>query len=225
MPYHKRGLCLAGCIVAWSVPATAADLGRPKTLEPVENRDDRRPALWNGLYGGLTVGAMTSVLDVDKVGSDRDLKRTDAVPGVFVGYNFANNGPWLWGVEADLQSHGFDKKKSTAVAGLGNLSANEAALGSIRLRGGYTWSDVLFYGTAGLALSNVEATSSLGGKTNFKTGLAIGLGAEWAFDKAWTARIEGIGYGFGKDEVVLAGTKRDVGLGSSTLRLGVARRF
>jgi outer membrane immunogenic protein len=222
---HKNRLSLALCLASWSIPANAADLGRPKSLDPVERRADRRPALWNGLYGGLTIGSMSSVLDVDKVGSDRDLKRTDVVPGGFVGYNFANNGPWIWGVEADIQSHGFDKKKSTALAGLGNLSANEAALGSVRLRGGYSWSDILFYGTAGLALSNVEATSSLGGKANFKTGIALGIGAEWAFDKSWTARIEGIGYGFGKEEVVLAGTKRDVGLGSSTVRLGVARRF
>jgi hypothetical protein len=71
MSYLKRQRSL-GLIAAWCVPANAADLGRPKTLESIERRDDCKPGLWNGLCGGLT-GAMSSVPDVDQVGSDRDL--------------------------------------------------------------------------------------------------------------------------------------------------------
>ena len=140
-----------------------------------------------------------------------------------MGYNFTN-GPWVWGVEADISGHGFDKKKPKAVASLGNLTADDAPLGSLRLRGGYAWNSVLLYGTAGVAFTNIEVKSSLGGKADFNAGFVAGLGAEWAFDKNWTARVEGLAYAFGSDDT-LAGAKREVGLGTSTLRLGIARRF
>jgi outer membrane immunogenic protein len=224
MSYTKHVCVAAACVLSWSGPAVSADLGG-KVPAPVPHyNQDQRPALWQGAYGGVHLGFSSSVLNVDKVGSDRDLKSNDIQIGGFVGYNFANAGPWVWGVEADLQGHGFDKKKPATVAGLGSFSSDQAALGSLRLRGGYAWNDVLLYGTAGVAFTNVEAKSSLGGKAEFTTGLALGLGAEWAFDKAWTARVEGIGYVFGSEDT-LAGTKRDVGLGTSALRVGVARRF
>jgi outer membrane immunogenic protein len=226
MSYTKHVCVAAACVLSLSSPAASADLGGIAVPAPVPyyGSHDQRPALWQGLYGGVNLGVGSTVLNVDKVGSDRDLKSNAVGFGGFAGYNFANAGPWVWGVEADLLGHGFDKKKPATVAGLGSLSSDHAALGSLRLRGGYAWNDILFYGTAGLALTSIEAKSSLGGKADFKTGLALGLGAEWAFDKAWTARIEGIGYAFGAEET-LAGTKRDVGLATSTLRVGVARRF
>jgi outer membrane immunogenic protein len=225
MLYTKQVCVAAACVLSWSSPAASSDLGgRAPAPVPAYNNQDQRPALWQGAYGGLSLGFSSSALNVDKVGSDRDLKTNDIQLGGFVGYNFANAGPWVWGVEADLQGHGFDKKKPATIAGLGTLSSDNAALGSLRLRGGYAWNDVLLYGTAGVAFTNIEAKSSLGGAVDFKTGLALGLGAEWAFDKAWTARVEGIGYAFGSDGT-LAGMKRDVGLVTSAVRVGVARRF
>jgi outer membrane immunogenic protein len=226
MLYTKHVCVAAACVISWSSSAISADLGGRAAPAPVPSytNQDQRPALWQGAYAGVNLGGSSSALNVDKVGSDRDLKSNDIQLGGFVGYNFTNASPWVWGVEADLQGHGFDKKKPATVAGLGNLSSDNAALGSIRLRGGYAWNNVLLYGTAGVAFTNLEAKSSLGGKADFKAGLALGLGAEWAFDKAWTARLEGIGYVFGTEDT-LAGTKRDVGLGTSTVRLGVARRF
>jgi outer membrane immunogenic protein len=225
MLYTKHVCVAAACVLSWSSPAVSADLGgKAPAPAPSYNTQDRRPALWQGAYAGVNLGFSSSVLNVDKVGSDRDLKTNDIQVGGFVGYNFANAGPWVWGVEADLQGHGFDKKKPATVAGLGSLSSDNAALGSVRLRGGYALNDVLLYGTAGVAFTHIEAKSSLGGKAEFSTGVALGLGAEWAFDKAWTARIEGIGYLFAAEDT-LAGTKRDVGLGTSQVRVGVARRF
>jgi outer membrane immunogenic protein len=226
MLYTKRAGIAAACVLSWSSPAVSADLGGRAVPEPVSSytNQDQRPALWQGAYGGVTLGYSSSGLDVDKVGSDLDLKSNNIQLGGFVGYNFTDAGPWVWGVEADLQGHGFDKKKPATVAGLGTLTSDNAALASVRLRGGYVWNDVLLYGTAGVALTNLEAKSSLGGTANFKAGLALGLGAEWAFDKAWTARVEGIGYVFATEDM-LAGTKRDVGLGTSSVRVGVARRF
>ena len=82
-----------------------------------------------------------------------------------------------------------------------------------------------FAQAAGLAFSDVEIKSSLGGKSSeIQTGLALGLGAEYAIDNDWTARAEAITYVFG-NEVTLAGKKEDVDFGNATLRLGATRRF
>jgi outer membrane immunogenic protein len=220
-PFSWAGMA-AVCVVACSNQTLAADLGGRDGLKDGGFKPEQKPAIWQGLYVGATLGASSTIVNVDKAGNDRDLKGNRASFSGFAGYNFAN-GPWVWGVEADLARHGVDKKP-VAVSGLGNLSGEHGLLGSARLRGGYAWNDVLFYGTAGIAFTNIAVKSSLGGKSEFSTGAVIGLGAEWAFDKAWTARIEGLAYGFG-DTGTLAGTKRDVALGTSTLRLGVAHKF
>jgi outer membrane immunogenic protein len=220
----KRLAGTLACVCAVTSTGFAADLGKPRSLQSSDVYEESRPAVWQGFYAGIMLGANGTALDVDKVGTTTDLKATKAGIGGFAGYNFANNGPWIWGVEADLQGHGFDSKKPKAVTGLGNVSGESALLGSLRLRGGYAWNNVLLYGTAGLAITDLEAKSSLGGKASFKTGLAFGLGAEWAFDKAWTARVEGIGYVFGSDDT-LAGSKRETGLATSSIRFGLARKF
>jgi outer membrane immunogenic protein len=229
MSYSKLFVAAAACVLAsTSTPSAAADLGgssRQARGAPSLKDDNAQatPAIWQGLYVGLSIGASSAIYDIDKVGTDRDLKSNDIGVGAFAGYNFAN-GPWIWGVEADITDHGFDKKKKAAVAGVGTLTGDSGVLGSARLRGGYAWNDVLFYGTAGVAFTNLDVTSSLGGKSQFNTGFVAGVGVEWAFDKAWTARVEGMGYAFGSDDK-LAGTKRDAGLGTGTVRLGIARKF
>ena len=131
--------------------------------------------------------------------------------------------PWLEIYQADINSSGFDESK--AIAGLGTLSANANWYGSLRLRGGYTWDRLMLYGTAGLALADLEIKSSLGGKnSSVQTGLAFGIGAEYAIDDKWTARAEALTYSFNED-VTLAGKKQDVDFGHATIRLGATRKF
>lgn len=229
MSYSKLLIVASACVLAsTSTPTAAADLGgAPREARGAQSlKDDHAqssPAIWQGFYAGLTLGAGSTVYNVDKVGTDRDLKSNGIGLGALAGYNFTN-GPWVWGVEADIGGHGFDKKKTATVVGVGTLTGDSGILGSARLRGGYAWNNVLLYGTAGLALTSLDVTSSLGGKSEFKTGFVAGVGVEWAFDKAWTARVEGLGYGFGSEDT-LAGTKRDAALGTSTVRLGIARKF
>ncbi len=229
MLYRKLRIVASAFVLASiTLPVAAADLGgasRQARGGPSlkDDHPDASPGIWQGLYAGLTIGAASTVYNVDKVGTERDLKSDNVGLGAIAGYNFTN-GPWVWGVEADIGGHGFDKKKPATIAGVGKLTGDSGILGSARLRGGYAWNNVLLYGTAGLALTSLDVTSSLGGKSEFKTGFVAGVGVEWAFDQAWTARIEGLGYAFGSEDTI-AGAKRDAGLGTSTVRLGIARKF
>jgi outer membrane immunogenic protein len=201
--------------------ALAADLGG--SIKDGEQNIDQVPGVWRGLYAGVTLGGGNAIIDVDNVGKDEEFSGSSFNAGIMAGYNFTN-GPWLWGVEADVSGFDLGDKKK-AVAGLGNLTADGGTIGSVRVRGGYVWNDVLLYGTAGVAFSDMNIQSSLGGKSEFDVGFVAGAGAEWAFDPKWTARIEGLAYGFGDEADTFAGSKRDIGAGLATVRVGVARRF
>lgn len=186
---------------------------------------DRVPTPWQGLYLGLTLGYNGAGVDIKDVGksNEADLDSNSISIAPIIGYNFSN-GPWVWGIEADLEGVGFDDKKS--VAGLGTVSASADWFGSVRLRGGYAWDRVLIYATGGLAFTELKIESSLGGKeSSLETGLAFGAGVEYALDNAWTGRAEVLGYAFNGDDVALAGKKRDVDLGHGMARIGISRRF
>lgn len=218
------GLCLAVIFEAslcFALPgsAGAADLGG------APRRVDTSPAISRGAYWGITIGAEGGTADFKNFGSgdDPDLSKGSAALGGLVGYNFVS-GPWLWGVEADLSGTSF--RDSADLAGLGTVTTKSDWFGSLRLRGGYTRGDVLLYATAGLALSQLDVKSTVDGHQRHivNTGLALGLGGEYALDAQWTARLEGLVYGFDSD-VTLASKERNIDWGHSTLRLGLLRKF
>jgi outer membrane immunogenic protein len=183
------------------------------------------PALWRGLYLGGTLNMSGSGIDISGVGKKdkTDLDSSLVTIAPVIGYNFTG-GPWVWGLEADVSPAGFDEKKP--LSGLGTVTAASDWYGSVRLRAGYAWDHLLIYGTAGVTFSDLEIKSSSGGSDDgVRAGLALGVGAEYAIDRAWTARIEAIGYGFGEEDVELAGQKHDVSLSHGSLRLGLTHRF
>lgn len=183
------------------------------------------PALWRGLYLGGTVNISGSGIDISGRGrkDKSDLESSLVTIAPVIGYNFTR-GPWVWGIEADISPAGLDEKKP--LSGLGTVTATSDWYGSVRLRAGYAWDQVLIYGAAGLAFSDLEIKSSSGGRSDgVRAGLALGVGAEYAIDNAWTARVEAIGYGFGDDDVTLAGQKHDVSLSHGNLRIGLTHRF
>lgn len=219
----KRGTSLLiGALSFWCVSgaaALAADLGPSRRAVA-----DQMPSLWQGWYGGLSLGVTSSGVDVEKFGKkdDADISGNSVGLGAFAGVNVAN-GPWIFGLEADINGGGFDDKKT--IAGLGTVTAEANAFGSVRFRTGYAWDRWMVYGSAGLAIADLEIKSSLGGKESLvSTGLAVGLGTEYAISENWRARAEGLVYMF-DDKVELAGAERDVNWGHATFRLGAVRRF
>lgn len=203
--------------------AAAADLGGPLRHQPVHDAD-ASPAIASGAYWGITLGVESGSVDFDHVGkkNESDLDHPSIGFGGVVGYNL-RDGRWLWGVEADLSGTRF--RDSAPLGGLGTVTANSDWFGSLRLRGGYTWGNTLVYGTAGLAFSDLDIKSSIKGhEHNVRTGLAVGLGTEYAFDDNWTARVEGLVYTF-DDDVTLAGNKQDLSWSHTSIRLGLLRKF
>lgn len=217
----KVGVSAVALMLGLCYQAQAADLGGG-LKDGYAGMPNDRHVLWRGFYAGVTVGGGSSTVIVEASGKDAEISQGHASVGAFAGYNFTS-GPWVLGIEADIGGGGFDETKNKA--GLGRVSVENWGVASVRARGGYAWNEFLFYGTAGVAFADYEIKSTAGGKATLSTGLAVGLGGEWAFAEKWTARLEGMVYAFGDDDVTFAGSKRDIGASESALRLGIARRF
>jgi outer membrane immunogenic protein len=202
------------CVLA-SMPAFSAD---DDYLQQQALRD------WSGFYAGVALGSAIGGADFDNTGKkdELDIDGSGNTASAIAGYNFTSSG-WMLGVEADLSR--LKISETSAVAGLGSITQDADWLGSIALRGGYAWDSAMIYGTAGLAASDYEVSSSLGGKSDkLKAGLLLGFGAEYAIHADWTARAEFIGYGFG-GEGTFGGSDRDFAAVLGVARVGLTHKF
>jgi outer membrane immunogenic protein len=210
----------AGLMVGATCSASAADLGGYTMKDEMA-----APALWQGRYFGVVVGATGTGVDVVGVGQhdEFDIDGTTVSGGILLGYNF-RKGNWVGGFEADINGTAFDDSKN--VTGLGNLSAESSGYATLRVRGGYAWDNFMLYATGGLALTHYSVKSSLGGDEDVIMGTPVlGIGAELALDANWTGRIEALAIGMGEADIQLAGANRDVDFAQSTIRIGFTRRF
>jgi opacity protein-like surface antigen len=166
--------------------------------------------------------------------------------GVQAGYNFmitpsilaGIEGDWTWGSGSDLQTG-----QIIIFGNDGVLFASQARLNwqaTIRGRLGFVNGPWLFYGTGGVAFtqlkwtdnssfifsgSSISAFSSEVSKT--LTGYAVGLGIEYMWTPNWIARLEYLYEGFG-DVNVPFGLGPQVGsmdLNVNKLRVGLSYKF
>ena len=93
----------------------------------------------------------------------------------------------MFGVEGD-QDYSSLSGSASACGALGRQTA-ENNLGTARLRAGYTWDRVLFYGTGGATFGNIKTTWN-GSNSNNQFGWTAGAGIKFALAKNWTAKVE-----------------------------------
>jgi outer membrane immunogenic protein len=101
-------------------------------------------------------------------------------------------GNFVFGVEADIQ--GADITGSGTVSGNAGSAVARTSLdwfGTVRGRLGYAFDNVLLYGTGGLAFGGVQdkLTTAVTADVT-RTGFAAGGGVEYAFNPAWSAKVE-----------------------------------
>jgi outer membrane immunogenic protein len=198
---------------------------------------------WDGFYTGVNVGYSWGRAETDPNGSSRTrIFRAFGLPaetllfdtgtvsapvgpsttdvdgwigGVQGGWNW-QRGPWLWGVEGDIQASG--ERGSTTIAvvnpaatipGLGTIPASTGTasvdyklrwFGTLRGRVGWLPTDrLVLYATGGLAVGELESGfgTTITGLGSFatsnrttKAGWTVGAGAEGALWGNWTAKVE-----------------------------------
>src|SRR5262249_51740693 len=135
--------------------------------------------------------------------------------GVRGGYNW-RTGSFVFGAEADLNLSGTQDR-------FASWKFSNPWFGTVRGRLGYAFSNVLVYGTLGLAFG--EGHLELGGASETKshTGWTAGAGMEGALSNAWSARVEDLYFDPADRPYGLTGPSH--GFESSLFRIGVNYRF
>jgi outer membrane immunogenic protein len=206
-------------LVAAISTASAADLRQPvytKAPPPA-------PILfsWTGFYVGLNAGGkwLNNTNDTVTVGGTTVTFGNDDsswIAGGQIGYNWqAPGSPWVFGIEGDIDAHDFNRSFVFATA-VGPFVAGDAFSveshwqASLRGRIGYAVDRVLFYGTGGVAFTQVKGTASLVGigtvtDDNTRVGATVGGGLEWAVWNNISLGVEGRYTWYG-DETFNGGT-------------------
>src|SRR3954465_12457587 len=159
---------LAGSAQAADIPYGSH---APYTVNPPLNAHS-----WARPYRGGNIGYAWGSVD------NNPAKPSGFVGGVQGGYNW-QNGPFVFGLEADIQAGGANDRCAP-------WKFSNPWFGTVRGRAGYALNNVLFYGTAGLAFGELRGQTFGLTESHTIAGWAAGVGAEFGFAQNWTAKIE-----------------------------------
>ncbi len=203
-----RVICSAVVLIGIATSASAADLyGRP--AQPYTVNQPLNAYSWAGPYIGGNIGYNWG-----------DVSNTAAAPsgvsgGIQAGYNF-QTGPWVFGVEGDIQASGASDRFAV-------WKFSNPWFGTLRGRAGYALNNILFFGTAGLAFGSLRAETLALSETKTSAGWTVGVGAEIGITQNWSAKVEYLYIDLSDNRFITTGSTH--GYQSSLVRLGVNYRF
>jgi len=194
--------------VGWTASAKAADLNYGQRA-PYTVNQPLNAYSWAGPYLGANLGYEWGSVN------NNPAKPSGFVGGVQAGYNF-QNGPWVFGVEGDIQAAGADDTFAP-------WKFSNPWFGTLRGRAGYAFSNVLFYGTAGLAFGELRAQTFGWTESHTSAGWTIGAGAEVMFAPNWSAKLEYLYIDLSTSQFAITGVSN--GYSASVVRAGVNYHF
>ena len=164
---------------------------------------------WAGPYLGGNIGYSWGSVD------NNPTKPSGFAGGVQGGFNW-QNGPFVFGLEADIQASGANDTFAP-------WKFSNPWFGTLRGRVGYALNNVLFYGTGGLAFGELRGQTFGLTESHTTAGWTAGVGAEFGFAQNWTARIEYLYVDLSNSRFAITGMPNGYQFG--LVRLGVNYRF
>jgi outer membrane immunogenic protein len=199
----------------WTVSAQAGDLPygsrAPTVYQPLNT-----PYSWAGPYLGGNLG-----YDWGSVDNSRT-KPSGFQGGVQAGFNWQPgsgswvSGSWVFGIEGDIQATGADDTFAP-------WKFSNPWFGTVRGRAGYAFSNILFYGTAGLAFGELRGETFGLSESHTNAGWTAGVGAEFGFAQNWSAKIEYLYIDLANSSFTITGAPNGYRFG--VVRAGVNYRF
>jgi outer membrane immunogenic protein len=132
-----------------------------------------------------------------------------------VGFNW-QSGQFVYGVKTDIQGSGANDTFAP-------WKFSNPWFGTVRGRAGYTVSNVLFYGTAGLAFGGLRGETFGLSETHASAGWTAGVGAEVGLAPRWSAKIEYLYVDLSDSPFAITGVSN--GFRSNIVRAGVNYHF
>jgi len=167
----------------WTASAQAADLPYG-SHPPYTVNQPLNVYSWAGPYLGANLGYAWGSVDHNPT------KPSGFSGGAQGGYNW-QTGPWVFGVEGDIQATGANDTFAP-------WKFSNPWFGTVRGRAGYALSNILFYGTGGLTYSSGDEARTGFAGTSPRTGWTVGGGVEYAPGKQWSLGLEYLYADFGK---------------------------
>ena len=211
--------CAGLLAAAMALPSYAADM----SLAAFKAPSSAAPWNWTGFYVGINGGygfGRSSWTNVG--GTTGDFNVSGALAGGTIGYNL-QTGLWVWGAEADIDASWIKGTAATICC-----ETKNDWLATARGRIGYAMDRWLPFLTGGAAFGDVNMTPVGGAsETTTKIGWTAGGGLEYAFQGAWSAKVEYLYVDLGKAscDVATCGVATDVTFKTSIVRGGINYHF
>jgi outer membrane immunogenic protein len=227
----KRLFSLCGFLMAAAIsPAQAADTGPAAGLgyAAVE-----MPGTWTGfnIGTGISAGAVATQVRGGPSGTGFTMLEGEGLggsafmPWVTAGYNF-QLGPVVAGIAANLT---YDEGRETHTdRALGQMNIYAQGFGSLQLRGGYVFDNLLVYATGGFELARIKASGNTLRVEDKKLDFApvAGIGVEYAVDRSRTLLIRAeVKVFWISENLDFAAGARDAREGIATISLGFIRKY
>jgi outer membrane immunogenic protein len=193
----------------WAASARAADLNYGSRA-PYTVNQPLNGYSWAGPYLGGNLGYGWGTVD------NNPTRPSGFAGGVQAGYNW-QTGPWVFGVEGDIQATGADDTFAP-------WKFSNPWFGTVRGRAGYAVNNILFYGTAGVAFGELRGLTFGGiSESHNNAGWTGGVGAEFGLAQKWSAKIEYLYVDLADSQFVVTGTQNGYRFG--LVRAGVNYHF
>ena len=202
------GAVIALLSAAWAIEASAADFNYAQRA-PYTVNQPLNAYSWAGPYLGGNIGYAWGSVD------NSWTKPSGVAGGVQAGYNF-QQGPWVFGIEGDIQATGADDTFAP-------WKFSNPWFGTVRGRGGYAFNNVLVYGTFGLAFGELRANTFGLTESHTNVGWTAGIGAEVGLTRNWSAKVEYLYVDLASSNFIITGMSNNYSFG--TFRAGVNYRF
>src|SRR4030088_1915523 len=159
----------------WAMSAQAADMNSGSRAPSTVNQPLNACSGAGPYIGGNLGYAWGSV-------ENNPTKPSGFAGGVQAGYNW-QSGPWVFGVEGDIQATGADDTFAP-------WKFSNPWFGTVRGRGGYAFNNILVYGTVGLAFGELRANTFGLTESHTNVGWTAAIGAEVGITQNWSAKVE-----------------------------------
>jgi outer membrane immunogenic protein len=206
-----RSLVLRALVLVaacWTLSAQAADMNYG-TRAPYTVNQPLNAYSWAGPYLGGNLGYGWGSV------ANNPTKPSGFAGGIQAGYNW-QNGPWVFGVEGDIQANGAEETFAP-------WKFSNPWFGTLRGRVGYALGNVMFYGTGGLAFGELRATTFVVSESHTNAGWTAGVGAEMGFAPNWSAKVEYLYVDLSNTNFVITGASNGYRFG--LIRAGVNYHF
>jgi outer membrane immunogenic protein len=216
----SRLVLAAIALTGFAVSAQAADIPyyapRPAYAPPLTVPQQLDCYSWAGPYLGGNLGYAWGSVDNNLT------KPSGFVGGVQAGYNWQPSPSFVFGVEGDIQATGADETFAP-------WKFSNPWFGTVRGRAGYAFSNILVYGTAGLAFGELRGETFGLSESHANAGWTAGVGAEFGFGQAgftrggWSAKVEYLYVDLANTNFTITGVPNGYRVG--TLRAGINYHF